>query len=133
MSAPEAPAAESSDETARPRRRGRGRPFKPGESGNPGGRPRALGEVPDLCCEQTPAMIGLLVNSRTLLKALAALPFAALLRRPAAGPVRESARGLLAQLEGAHCFRRGRAELPSSFTERSTQAGEALESATRTW
>ena len=28
--------------------RGKGRPFKPGQSGNPGGRPRVLRDVQDL-------------------------------------------------------------------------------------
>ncbi len=33
--------------------RGRGRPFKKGQSGNPGGRPKAIAEVRDLAREKT--------------------------------------------------------------------------------
>jgi hypothetical protein len=40
----------------------RGRPFQPGQSGNPGGRPKALAEVRDLAREHTPEAIETLVT-----------------------------------------------------------------------
>jgi hypothetical protein len=41
--------AENSERTAKPR----GRPFRPGQSGNPGGRPKVLAEVRDLARAST--------------------------------------------------------------------------------
>jgi hypothetical protein len=35
----------------------RGRPFEPGQSGNPGGRPRVIGELRDLARAHAPAAI----------------------------------------------------------------------------
>lgn len=34
-----------------------GRPFRPGQSGNPSGRPKALHELIELCRQHTPAVI----------------------------------------------------------------------------
>ena len=39
---------------------GRGRPFKKGQSGNPGGRPRVLADVQDLARQQCPDAISTL-------------------------------------------------------------------------
>ncbi len=38
-----------------------GRPFEKGRSGNPGGRPRVIGELRDLCRAQTDKAIGALL------------------------------------------------------------------------
>src|SRR5262249_34005574 len=40
----------------------RGRPFKPGQSGNPGGRPRVLGDVQELARQKSPEAINTLSN-----------------------------------------------------------------------
>ncbi len=42
----------------------RGRPFKKGQSGNPGGRPKAIAEVRDLAREQTEKSVQALVSIR---------------------------------------------------------------------
>lgn len=41
--------ADFSEEQRTPRRRGPGRQWQPGESGNPGGRPKVAGEIRDAC------------------------------------------------------------------------------------
>lgn len=47
--------AENSSEAAKPkRRRGPGRPFAPGVSGNPGGRPKAYADFQELCRARSP-------------------------------------------------------------------------------
>jgi hypothetical protein len=44
--------AQNSEETAKPKRnRGRGKPFKKGQSGNPGGRPKQAHEIAALARE----------------------------------------------------------------------------------
>lgn len=48
-------AAENSKRSAR--KKVPGRPFTKGQSGNPGGRPRALGELKAQCREMTPAIL----------------------------------------------------------------------------
>jgi hypothetical protein len=40
----------------------RGRPFKPGQSGNPGGRPKVLGDVQELARQKSPEAINTLSN-----------------------------------------------------------------------
>ena len=40
-----------------------GRPFKKGESGNPSGRPKALGEITELARQHSPAAIAALVKA----------------------------------------------------------------------
>ena len=40
----------------------RGRPFQKGTSGNPGGRPRVLGDVQDLARQQSPEAINTLAT-----------------------------------------------------------------------
>src|SRR6476659_4598209 len=40
----------------------RGRPFKKGTSGNPGGRPKVLGDVQELARERSPEAINILAN-----------------------------------------------------------------------
>lgn len=45
-----------------PGKRGRGRPFKPGQSGNPGGRPKENAEVKALAREHTETAIQTLVH-----------------------------------------------------------------------
>ncbi len=47
----------------------RGRPFKKGQSGNPGGRPAAIAEVRDLAREQTEKSVKALVTIRDSKKA----------------------------------------------------------------
>ena len=47
----------------------RGRPFKKGQSGNPGGRPAAIAEVRDLAREQTEESMKALVSIRDDTKA----------------------------------------------------------------
>jgi hypothetical protein len=42
-----------------------GKPFQPGQSGNPGGRPKTIGAVRDLAREHTPAAIAALVQIAT--------------------------------------------------------------------
>jgi len=42
--------------------RPRGRPFGKGESGNPGGRPKGVGEIRDLARQYTPAALATLVE-----------------------------------------------------------------------
>ena len=42
--------------------RGKGRTFKPGQSGNPGGRPRVLRDVQELAREKSPEAIETLSN-----------------------------------------------------------------------
>jgi len=51
--------AENSGRTAKG---GCGRPFQPGQSGNPGGRPKALAEVRDLARQHTAAAIRALLD-----------------------------------------------------------------------
>ena len=41
----------------------KGRPFKKGESGNPSGRPKALGEITELARQHSPAAIAALVKA----------------------------------------------------------------------
>ena len=41
----------------RKKRRGPGRPFKPGKSGNPGGRPKAITELREMAREHSAAAI----------------------------------------------------------------------------
>ena len=53
--------AENSDTSASERRRGPGRPFPRGVSGNPGGRPRAALDVQELARQHTPDAIAALV------------------------------------------------------------------------
>ena len=40
---------------------GKGRPFEKGVSGNPGGRPKVLGDVQELARQQSPEAINTLV------------------------------------------------------------------------
>ncbi len=47
----------------------RGRPFKKGQSGNPGGRPKAIAEVRDLARAQTEESVKSLVTIRDSAKA----------------------------------------------------------------
>jgi hypothetical protein len=42
--------------------RGKGRPFKPGQSGNPGGRPKVLGDIQELARQKSPEAIATLAN-----------------------------------------------------------------------
>lgn len=44
--------AENSNETAK-KSRGKGKPFQPGKSGNPGGRPKKINELVDKCRDLT--------------------------------------------------------------------------------
>ncbi len=46
-----------------------GRPFKKGQSGNPGGRPKVIAEVRDLAREQTEKSVKALVSIRDSTKA----------------------------------------------------------------
>lgn len=55
-------AAENSQQQRTPRGRGRGRPFRKGVSGNPGGRPRVVREVRDLAQSYTEDAVGTLVK-----------------------------------------------------------------------
>jgi len=52
--------AQNSQQTAK-RRRGAGKPFQPGQSGNPGGRPKANDEVKELARQYTVPAIERLV------------------------------------------------------------------------
>lgn len=55
--------AENSETAAKkPRRRGAGRPFQAGQSGNPGGRPKELGDVKALARAHTVEAIEKLVE-----------------------------------------------------------------------
>lgn len=45
--------AENSDKTAKKKRRGPGKPFAAGQSGNPGGRPKTIAEVRELARSYT--------------------------------------------------------------------------------
>jgi hypothetical protein len=56
-------AAENSEETAKPT--SRGRPFQPGQSGNPGGRPKDVGIVRDLARAHTESAVLTLVAIMT--------------------------------------------------------------------
>jgi hypothetical protein len=51
--------AENSEETAK---RGPGRPFQPGQSGNPGGRPKGLREWRELCRDASPDALQVVVD-----------------------------------------------------------------------
>jgi uncharacterized protein DUF5681 len=53
--------AENSEETAK--RETWGRPFQPGQSGNPGGRPKVIAEVRDLARQHTALAIETLVHT----------------------------------------------------------------------
>lgn len=48
--------------TSAGQRRGPGRPFRKGQSGNPGGRPKVIGEIRDLARAHTTAAIGTLIE-----------------------------------------------------------------------
>ena len=54
--------AENSKTTTKKRKRGPGKPFKPGQSGNPGGRPKIIAEVRDLAREQTENAVNVLTG-----------------------------------------------------------------------
>ena len=54
--------AESSGESSEKKRRGPGRPFKPGQSGNPGGRPKISDDVREMLKAATPKAVRLLVS-----------------------------------------------------------------------
>ena len=41
---------------------GKGRPFQKGTSGNPGGRPKVLGDVQELARERSPEALNILAN-----------------------------------------------------------------------
>jgi Family of unknown function (DUF5681) len=60
---------ENSNGSVRANRRRVGRPFKPGQSGNPGGRPKGLGHVRELARQRTDAAIvtleGVMKHGRT--------------------------------------------------------------------
>jgi CRP-like cAMP-binding protein len=47
--------------TEEKKQRGRGRPFQPGQSGNPAGRPRVVGEIRDLARAKGPAALEILM------------------------------------------------------------------------
>lgn len=53
--------AENSD-TAAKKRRGAGKPFQPGQSGNPGGRPKVLEEIKNLAREHSETAIKTLAD-----------------------------------------------------------------------
>src|SRR5215471_688117 len=55
--------AQNTEVAAKKRRRGPGRPFSRGVSGNPGGRPRAALDVQALAREHTPQAIATLVKA----------------------------------------------------------------------
>ncbi len=63
---PESP--ENSQESAPSVERPRGRPFEPGKSGNPGGRPKGIDRVRDLCRAKTELAVltlaSIMVNKR---------------------------------------------------------------------
>jgi len=63
--------AENSQNLPAKRGRGRGRPFQPGQSGNPGGRPKLLAEVKALAAEHTKDAIKALSEIAKNPKALA--------------------------------------------------------------
>ena len=54
--------AESSPKSSEKKRRGPGRPFKPGQSGNPGGRPKMSEDVREMLKAATPKAVRLLVS-----------------------------------------------------------------------
>ena len=54
--------AESSPKSSEKKRRGPGRPFKPGQSGNPGGRPKMSEDVREMLKAATPKAVKLLVS-----------------------------------------------------------------------
>jgi len=54
--------AENSDRPAK-KRRGAGKPFQKGQSGNPGGRPKEIREIKELARQHTTAAISTLVRS----------------------------------------------------------------------
>ena len=53
--------AENSNETAK-KSRGKGKPFQPGQSGNPGGRPKKINELVDKCQDLTGECADVLAN-----------------------------------------------------------------------
>ncbi len=55
--------AENSERSASKRRRGPGRPFTPGVSGNPGGRPKSVKEVQELASTFTEEAVLALVST----------------------------------------------------------------------
>lgn len=55
-------AENSKDQPGRRKQGGRGRPFPKGQSGNPGGRPKAIAEVRELAREHTGGAIGTLAE-----------------------------------------------------------------------
>lgn len=59
------------------RRRGAGRPFQPGQSGNPGGQPKGVAELRALARAHSPEAIGALVSIVRAVKAPAAARVAA--------------------------------------------------------
>lgn len=54
--------AENSIKSVKPVKRGPGRPFQPGQSGNPGGRPKESGEIRDLARQYSEEALQTLVN-----------------------------------------------------------------------
>lgn len=54
--------AESSNASSEKKRRGPGRPFRPGQSGNPGGRPKMSDDVREMLKAATPKAVKLLVS-----------------------------------------------------------------------
>ena len=63
MTMSEKPKTDAENSGAERKRRGRGRPFKRGQSGNPGGRPKAIAELRDLAREHSPEAIETLVKA----------------------------------------------------------------------
>lgn len=54
--------AENSAESSEKKRRGPGRPFRPGQSGNPSGRPKMSEDVREMLKAATPKAVKLLVS-----------------------------------------------------------------------